>query len=162
MPPVIRDGRIANRSALNERAAQGNLSQFNSLDFFYYVRDQEVGGSNPLAPTIPSAKLGLRDFKDCSSFCFCSPLSLNRAGFQVVRSRPNFLADSVRHFTSWSSFPYLTRCKPSRSIKEGSVNPSSQAPRRSGPGPALAGPTPCRQGVPKRMGFAPQSSAKIL
>jgi hypothetical protein len=27
------DNRIANRSALNERAAQGNLSQFNSLDF---------------------------------------------------------------------------------------------------------------------------------
>jgi hypothetical protein len=26
------DDRIANRSALNEKAAQGNLSQFNSLD----------------------------------------------------------------------------------------------------------------------------------
>jgi hypothetical protein len=38
---------VANRSALSERAAHGNLNQFNSLDFIFVVRDQKVGGSNP-------------------------------------------------------------------------------------------------------------------
>jgi hypothetical protein len=42
---------IANRSAISERVAQGNSSQFNSLDFLILVRDQEVDGSNPSAPT---------------------------------------------------------------------------------------------------------------
>jgi len=46
------DRRIANRSAISERAAQGELKPIQQLRFVTaMVRDQEVEGSNPFAPT---------------------------------------------------------------------------------------------------------------
>ena len=42
--------RSANGSAENERVAQGNSSQFNSLDLFLVVRDQQVEGFESFRP----------------------------------------------------------------------------------------------------------------
>ena len=49
----------AKRSATSERVAQGTQANSTAKVFIRVVRNQEVGGSNPLAPTNPFATSNL-------------------------------------------------------------------------------------------------------